>query len=191
MKARGEVDEADVGRVARGQSVSLRLDAHPETLFTGRVAALRGAVQMRSAASPQKIVHVEIDLDRTDPQRMRPGMRFVGTIETERQKGVVVAPVEAIFNGPEGPVAYRRERWGVEAVHPRLGRHSGSAVEVLAGLAPGDVLTLNPPSGEAGGEAGGADGAAGADRGKGPRTPATGVRGGSGSGSGAGAGAGR
>ena len=49
LRADGEIDEADAGRVASGQSVTLRLDAHPEVVFTGRVAAIKSAVRQRAA----------------------------------------------------------------------------------------------------------------------------------------------
>jgi HlyD family secretion protein len=142
LQAEGEIDEADAGRVAAGQLVRLRLDAHPDVTFEGRVRAVHGAVQQHSDNSPVKVVKLEIDLARTDPLRMRPGMRFVGTVEVERTPRVLVAPLEAVRSLPDGPLVYRRARFGVEAVRPRLGRHNDRWVEVLAGLAAGDQLRL-------------------------------------------------
>jgi HlyD family secretion protein len=142
LRADGEIDEADAGRVAAGQSVTLRLDAHPEIVFTGRVAAIKSAVRQRAAALAGKVVRIEIDLPRTDPLRMRPGMRFAGAIELERAPGVLLAPLAAVRSLPGGPLVYRRTRFGVEAVRPRLGRHDDREVEVLAGLAAGDQVRL-------------------------------------------------
>src|SRR6185295_5284639 len=92
MRADGEIDEADAGRLSVGQRVTLRLDAHPDDAFTGRVRSIGGSVRSRSDSNPLKVVKLEIDLDRTDPQRMRPGMRFTGTVEIERAARVLVAP---------------------------------------------------------------------------------------------------
>lgn len=142
LRADGEIDEADAGRVAAGQRVTLRLDAHPETVFTGRVAAIKSAVRQRAAALAGKVVRIEIDLPRTDPLRMRPGMRFAGAIELERAPGVLLAPLAAVRSLPGGPLVYRRTRFGAEAVRPRLGRHDDREVEVLAGLAAGDQVRL-------------------------------------------------
>jgi HlyD family secretion protein len=141
MRAEGEIDEADAGRVAVGQRVSLRLDAHPDVVFSGRVRSLRGAVQAKSRNNPLKVVRLEIDLDRTDPQRMRPGMRFLGTVELERVPKVLAVPAEAVFNRPDGPVVYRRTRWGFEEVRPELGRRNDRLVEIRSGLAPGDRVS--------------------------------------------------
>lgn len=145
MRAEGEIDEADAGRVAVGQPVTLRLDAHPDVIYTGRVRALRGAVQKRSQGNPVKVVGLDLSLDRTDPQRMRPGMRFLGTIERERVPKALVVPAAAVFNRPEGPVVYRRTRWGTEEVRPQLGRRNDRWVEIVSGLSEGDSIALRDP----------------------------------------------
>ncbi|HVT57902.1 MAG TPA: efflux RND transporter periplasmic adaptor subunit [Thermoanaerobaculia bacterium] len=161
MKAQGEVDEADLGRIAVGQAVALRLDAHPDVAFEGRVRAIGGAVQSRSAVNPQKVVKLELELSRTDPLRMRPGMRFLGTVEVARVRGVLVAPLEAVLHRPDGPLVFRRGRFGVDVVRPRLGRRNDRLVEVLGGLGAGDLLRC-PAAGSAG--PGFAAAAAGASR---------------------------
>lgn len=150
MRAAGEVDEADAGRVAVGQRVILRLDAHPDVSFTGHVRAIRGAVQTRSPADPVKVVGLDLSLDRTDPQRMRPGMRFLGTIELDRVPRALVVPAGAVFNGPEGPVVFRRTRWGTEEVRPKLGRRNDRWVEIVSGLSEGDAIALRDRRGEEG-----------------------------------------
>jgi hypothetical protein len=154
MRADGEVDEADAGRVAAGQRVTLRLDAHPDDVFAGRVRAIGGAVRSRSDVNLLKVVKLEIDLDRTDPQRMSPGMRFLGTVEIERAARVLVAPAEAVFTRAEGPVAYRRAGWGSEPVHPVLGRRNDRLVEIRSGLAPGDMISRRDLAGDRNGGGG-------------------------------------
>jgi multidrug resistance efflux pump len=141
MEAEGEIDEADAGRVAVGQRVTFRLDAHPDDVFTGRVRAIGGAVQSRSESNALKVVRLQIDLDQTDPQRMRPGMRLLGTVEVERVPKALVAPVEAVFNRPGGPVVYRKTGLGSEEVRPVLGRHNDRQVEIKSGLKAGDRVS--------------------------------------------------
>lgn len=141
MRGAGEIDEADAGRVAVGQRVTLRLDAHPDEVFTGRVRTLGGAVQTKSQFNPLKVVRLEIDLDKTDSQLMRPGMRFYGTVELERAAKTLVVPAEAVFNRPDGPVVYRRSGWGFDEISPKLGRRNDRMVEILSGLSPGDKVS--------------------------------------------------
>jgi multidrug resistance efflux pump len=142
LQADGQIDEADAGRVAVGQRVTFRLDAHPDVLYTGVVRSLQGTVQTRGQNDPVKVVGLQIALDHTDPQRMRPGMRFSGTVEIERVRQALVVPAEAVFNHADGPVVYRRTRWSFAAVHPELGRRNARWVEIRAGLAPGDRVSL-------------------------------------------------
>ncbi len=90
MTAEGEVDEVDAGKLAVGQSVKLRLDAYPDAEITGRVESISATVGRPSRRSPLKIVRVRIRLDESDPLRMRPEMRFRGTIEVERIRSALV-----------------------------------------------------------------------------------------------------
>ena len=145
MRAEGDIDEADAGRVAVGQRVVFRLDAHPDVIFSGHVRSIHSAVQTRSPRDPVKVVGLDLSLDRTDPQRMRPGMRFAGTVELDRVPRALVVPAEAVFNRPEGPAVYRRTRWGIEEVRPQLGRRNDRWVEIVSGLKEGEAVALRDP----------------------------------------------
>jgi multidrug resistance efflux pump len=150
MLADGEVDEADAGRLSVGQRVTLRLDAHPEVEYTGRIDRIGRTVQQRSRRSPIKVVKIEIELDETDAQRMRPGMRFRGEVEIDRRDDILVLPPEAVLMTADGPVVRRRSGFGVglgpgfETVRPTLGLRADDGVEVLEGLAEGDEVSLRP-----------------------------------------------
>ena len=143
MKAEGEVDEVDAGRVSVGQRVVLRLDAHPDEEFRGTITAAGRTVQRKKGTQdPLKVLRVDISLDRTDPARMRPGMRFQGTIELGRVKNAVLIPREAIFLGDDGPFVHRRTSLGVEPVAVKLGGENDKSVQVLEGLAAGDRVLV-------------------------------------------------
>ncbi|RMH16332.1 MAG: HlyD family efflux transporter periplasmic adaptor subunit [Acidobacteria bacterium] len=140
MIAIGEVDEDAAGRLAEGQPVSLRLDAYPDDSYRGTVRRIRRTVQRRSWRDPQKVVKVEIALESTDASRMRPGMRFRGTIEVERLENVLVVPEEAVFSRPGGAVVYVRTLFGRRQVKPTFGARNDRAFEVLAGLEEGSQV---------------------------------------------------
>jgi len=146
---RGEVDEADAGRVAEGLPFRIRLDAHPDVQFTGTTAAISRAVQRKSLSrNPLKAVRLELHFDETDVRRMRPGMRFRGSIETERITATLVIPSAAVFPSSDGPIVYRRTLLGHETIAVTLGRRNTTTVEVLEGLDAGDlVAATNPESG--------------------------------------------
>jgi multidrug resistance efflux pump len=145
---RGEVNEPDAGRIAEGQPFRIRLDAHPDVEFTGTVDAISRAVQRKSfSRNPLKAVGVALEFDETDPTRMRPGMRFRGTIETERIAGSLLIPSSAVFPSPDGPIVYRSTLVGYEAVPVTLGRRNATMVEVVDGLQAGDLVAETNPEG--------------------------------------------
>ncbi len=150
LRAEGAIDEADVGAVAVGQPVVLRLDAHPDREIAGTVSQIGRTVQPRSPVDPVKVVTVEIALDRVEGDFMRPGMRLRGRIETDRSKDAVLVPAAAVTATADGPRIYRRTAFGYEVVEPELGRRNAESIEVVRGLAPGDRVALGMPPGEAG-----------------------------------------
>jgi HlyD family secretion protein len=148
MMARGEVDEVDAGRVAVGQRVSLRLDAHPDEELHGTIIIAGRTVQQRQGTkNPVKALRVDVALDKTDPASMRPGMRFQGTVELARVRNAILIPRNAVFLSDDGrPIVYRRGALAVEKVPLRLGKENDKLVEVLSGLAPDDRVLLNKSS---------------------------------------------
>jgi HlyD family secretion protein len=143
MMARGEVDEADAGKVAVGQRVIFNLDAHPDEEFAGTIReASRTVAQQQGTKDPIKVLKVNIVLDRTDPAKMRPGMRFHGTVELGRAKSALLIPRNAVFVTDRGPVAYRRGTFNVTAIPLKLGRENEKSVEVLSGLSASDRVLV-------------------------------------------------
>jgi hypothetical protein len=98
-----------------------------------------------SAIAPLKVVRLDLAFDEADVQRMRPGMRFRGTIETERLSDVLMIPAHAVFPSPEGPVVYRRTVLGWEKVAVRLGLRNQGSVQLLEGIEEGDVIAETSP----------------------------------------------
>ena len=145
MMAKGDVDEVDAGKVAIGQRVTLRLDAHPDEEFKGTIRTMGRTVQKQASNSsdPLKVLRVEIALDRTDAAKMRPGMRFQGTIELDRARQATLIPRDAVFVTDRGPVVYRRSMFNVSEVPLKLGRQNEKSIEVLEGVKPND-LVLQP-----------------------------------------------
>lgn len=142
MSAEGLVDEADAGRLAIGQPVEFHLDAHPEVPFTGSIVAIGRTVQPRTRNSPLRVVRVEIAIPNTDQTRMRPEMRFRGTIEVERHENMLLAPLSAIHQTSEGPTVIRKSLLAENEVPVTLGPRSQRVVAILSGLDDGDRLRV-------------------------------------------------
>ena len=72
-------------------------------------------------------------------------MRFRGQVETDRIVDAIQVPTEAVFVMADGPVAYVDRGGHLERVHLELGRRNATAIEVKAGLAPGDRVSRSAP----------------------------------------------
>ena len=142
MLGEGEVVEADAGRLAAGQSVTLRLDAYPDLQIDAAVRKIRRTVQQKSPTNPQKVVRLTLELDETDAERMRPGMRFRGEVEVDRVAGTLVVPRSAVVVGPEGAAVVVRSLFGKRQAFPAFGERNAELFAVASGLEEGDRVLL-------------------------------------------------
>jgi multidrug efflux pump subunit AcrA (membrane-fusion protein) len=144
LAAVARVPETELGRVDEGMPVGLRLDAHPDLEYRGTVLRLSTTVGAQARNDPRKVARADIELERIDPERMRPGMRFRAEIERERIAGVLRIPLDAVRHDERKAYVLRRTWRGTERVEPSFGRRSTDEVEVLDGLEAGDRLVLDP-----------------------------------------------
>ena len=145
MVGNGQIDEVDFARVTVGNSVALHLDALPDANLRGSIESIGKSVGPKSHTDPSAVVKVKIKVDSKEGVPLRPGMRFRGEIETERIANCVQVPAEAVFVTPDGPVAYKATGGGVTKVKLTLGKRNATAIEVKAGLAPGDRVSRVDP----------------------------------------------
>jgi HlyD family secretion protein len=142
MEGAAEVDEQAAGRLAEGLPVTFRLDAYPDREYRARVALIRRAVQAKSFQNPSKIVKLTLEVEQTDTERMRPGMRFVGTIAAQTIAGALSVPALCVSSDEGGAFVEVRGgaggAFGSRKVYPELGRRNDEYVEVLSGLSEGD-----------------------------------------------------
>ena len=148
MAAVGQVDEVDASKIAVGQRVGLRLEAHPDREYAGTVDRVASLVQTESPESRVKIVSLEIKLNETDPLLMRPAMRFRGRIEIARIPDVLQVPLAAIASTPAGPMVAKVSGRQTKTAAVTLGRRGREAVEITGGIGPGDRVLLKSSSGE-------------------------------------------
>lgn len=147
MEAEAQVAEGDAGRVTVGQAVTFRLDAFPDREYHGRIASIRRAVQRKSRSNPSKVVRVMIQIQESDPERLRPGMRLRGSVELERLENVLTVPESAVVTGPEGAWVETPGTLGPRRVFPELGRRDDRFFQVLSGLEPGERVRVTEGAG--------------------------------------------
>ncbi len=142
-----EVDEIDIARITRGQSVTVELDAFIDQELTGAVTDISPR-PIQGDANAIVMYEVTITLDTAETGlNLLSGMTANAAIETGRLEETVVAPNRAIQidrTGPE-PVIYV-EKVGDDGQPVRteveLGLRNGAVTEVVSGLTDGDELII-------------------------------------------------
>ncbi len=98
VQIEAQIDEADIGQIDEGQSVTFDVDAYPDLEFSGEV------VQVRLAAlDEQNVVTYTVVIEAENRGgRLLPGMTANVTIVTGRVEGVLSAPNAALRFAPRG-----------------------------------------------------------------------------------------
>ena len=168
--AKVDVDETDVVRLALGDSVSISIDAFPDTAFVGRVTKIGNsaklAAQQGGGQTTDRAVdfEVEVTLDKP-PQDIRPDLSATARIITETRKQVPSIPIIALTvreheNLPnelktaatDSAPGKKKEREGVFIVRGgvatflpvKVGIAGEEHFEVVQGLKVGDSIVAGP-----------------------------------------------
>ena len=92
MQIDTNVDEADIGKVQVGQTVSFTVDAYPDTIFIGKVAVVRNAPITVSNVVTYDVV-IQVD---NSQLKLKPGMTANVSITIETRKDVLRIPNSAL-----------------------------------------------------------------------------------------------
>jgi len=138
------VDEADIGRVAVGQSATITADSFPGKEFTGEV--IRVAAK---GVSVSNVVTFEVKIEVTSENKDLLKLEMTANVEivVVSKDDVLMVPMRAISR-KDGNTFIRRKvgEKGVEEVPVEQGINNGALVEVVGALKEDDVFVL-PPAG--------------------------------------------
>jgi len=143
-----QVRETDLHKVRTGLPVEVRIDAYPELVLHGEVSFIGTLASHDDLDETARYFRVHVNLDRGDP-RLRPGMTASVNIVGDHVTDALLVPLDAVFSGSDGMVAYRVARNGIERRRIELGAHDERYAVVNTGLAETDrVLLTEPPEHE-------------------------------------------
>lgn len=165
-----QVDETDVPEISLGDSASVRIDAFPDSTFSGRVSeignsAIRPPSQQTSGQQAAIDFEVVITLDPTDAN-LRPDLSATAEIVTETRNDALAVPIIALTvrEKPDSTAADSAaieqarkngkptDEEGVFVVHDgkvtfepvKVGIAGQEYFEVLSGLTQGDTVVAGP-----------------------------------------------
>ena len=140
LKFAAEVDEADVDRVKVGMPGKVTLDSFPGEEFTTTVTRINPAAQ--PTATGGTVFAVELGLVDTEKDILI-GMKGDATIEVSSRGAALTIPVEALFSEGGTDYVYVVSNDTLKKVEVTVGATTDTEVEILEGLAEGDVVALS------------------------------------------------
>jgi HlyD family secretion protein len=142
-----EVDEIDIGKIARQQETTITLDAFTDQTFKGRVVDISPSpVEDDSNSIVRFEVTIAIDTSSSRATPL-PGMTATAAIETKRLDNSVVVPNQAIQvdRGSNPAVVYVEkldEQGNVTRVEVEPGLRNGTVTQIVAGVEEGDQVII-------------------------------------------------
>ena len=170
MEVTADVDEADIGDVKEGESVTFTVDAYPDDTFTGTVKQVR-----LGASTSNNVVtyHVIISANNED-LKLKPGLTANVTIYTQVKANVLCVPTKALRYTPTKETVGKRKIqdvsnaknkvWTLEgntlvAHRVSIGSTDGTNTQIIEGIKKGQkvitgvsVTEDQPEASDGGGE---------------------------------------
>jgi HlyD family secretion protein len=142
MISKTYVNEIDISKINKGQSVRIGVDAFPEKRFTGHVTYVAN-IGEQLPNTDAKVFEVTINLDDSDPI-IRPSMTTSNIIITKTFDSVLYLPLEAVHSNDSMTFVFRKNNTRQVVV---LGESNENQIIVENGLAEGDKILLSVPEG--------------------------------------------
>ena len=141
------LSEIDSSRVKVGNEVDVRVAPFPDETFRASVTIVSPTIDSRT-----RTLRVKAQLENQDG-RLRPGLFARVDLGIAKREGVPMIAEEAVMQRADGAVVFRAVAENrVERRVIEVGAHHDGMVEVVSGLAPGDLVVLRGQAGLADGQ---------------------------------------
>ena len=131
------VTEGEVNKLVQGQAVNVSVAAVGSSLFQGRVTTISPAADSRTSAFPVQIAIA-------NPQHLlKPGMFAEIKLNLSTKKAVLVVDKAAVVDSGEGKYVFVVKDGQALQMIITTGVEDDTRVEVLSGLAAGDIVVLS------------------------------------------------
>ena len=145
LQAEVFVLEADAGGLGVGKTAAVVVESRAGTPVAAKVTKVDALAKPRIRGIPVQYFGATLDLEKQDPETMKPGQRVFALLDLGEEKSVLSVPRQAVFEKEGKRVVYLRKGRGFAPVEVTLGASALGRVIVTAGLAAGDVIALADP----------------------------------------------
>lgn len=143
MVSKTYVNEVEIRKVKKDQTVKVGVDAFPEKSFKGKVVEVANIGEQKPN-SDAKVFEVTIELSETDTL-LRPSMTTSNDILADVQEDALFLPLETIHSNDSVTFVYRAGGFRTYRQEVELGVSNNNEVVITAGLKEGDIVYLSLP----------------------------------------------
>ena len=129
-----DIFEKDLTKVQVGQTVKVKVSAYPQSIFTGKIFYIGNTLN-----SDTKTINILVEIDNKQ-EKLKPGMFAETNIVIGEKQSTLVVQKEAVLEDENLKVVFVREEEGYHRHVVTTGIESVEMVEILSGLAPGDIV---------------------------------------------------
>ncbi|OHX68261.1 efflux RND transporter periplasmic adaptor subunit [Flammeovirga pacifica] len=145
MISKTYVNEVDIRKISKNQSVIIGLDAFPDKKLTGKVTKVANVGEQKPN-SDAKVFEVIIIVNETD-STLRPSMTTSNIIQTGEVENALLIPIEALHTeGDSLTFVYKKTVGGFSKYEVKTGLMNDQDIQILAGLSDGDEISLTTPN---------------------------------------------
>lgn len=145
MQATVFVQANDAIDLAEGLPVSIRLDAFPNTVFSGEVSSVSGFPRSIQRGNPVTYFELTATLVEQDRTMMQPGRKLIAKINVKSPSKTLVVPLQSLHFENGSSYVYVKSGSQFEKRNVSSGRKNLYLVEITDGLISGDVIALSAP----------------------------------------------
>ncbi|HCT45138.1 MAG: efflux transporter periplasmic adaptor subunit [Phycisphaerae bacterium] len=149
MMVRMQIHESSLGKVSVGQPVNIKIDALPESSFTGRVTKIAPLPDAQSVfMNPDlKVYDTDVMIDGVHHQ-LRTGMSCQATILIEKHLDAIAVPLQSVVGRGSDSMVYVIE--GNKGIPRKVttGLDNNAMIHIIDGLKAGEKIMLTPPLSE-------------------------------------------
>ena len=145
LKAETQINEVDISKLKLEQDVRLKLDAYPDTTFTGKVTSIATLARKKDKKSKVKVFPVEILINGMHKLLM-PGMTISCQIIINKTDKELYIPIESLKKNKDKFYVYFKKGSSFNEKEVTIGEYNTDYVVIEKGLKKGDVIALDDPS---------------------------------------------
>lgn len=147
IRFEARLDETDRGRIAAGQSATIRVDAVPDRQFTATVSDVSVLARIDFSSGtwpPARNFDLKLQLPEKDA-RLRPGMSSTARIAVDRLPGSTIVPARAVFQKDGRPIVYVLAGRVFDARPVEIGRRGKEQIAIRSGVSAGARVATRQP----------------------------------------------